>query len=123
MDFFWNKTNFVKEQVQVLWDNYNIEHTTTTKKAPGKQKTRRTSEGLQHQNNCNNVITRNNVKKEMERKGNRSRKFKLKYSFIKISSQIKKSEFISFIGLFCSNLFYYSTLKVRRTVVEEASVK
>jgi hypothetical protein len=59
----------------------------------------------------------------MERKGNRSRKFKLKYSFIKISSQIKKSEFISFIGLFCSNLFYYSTLKVRRTVVEEASVK
>jgi hypothetical protein len=59
----------------------------------------------------------------MERKGNRSRKFKLKYSFIKISSQIKKSEFISFISLFCSNLFYYSTLKVRRTVVEEASVK
>jgi hypothetical protein len=30
MIFFWNKTYFIKEQVQVLWDNYNIEHTTTT---------------------------------------------------------------------------------------------
>jgi hypothetical protein len=61
---------------------------------------------------CNKTIKLSNMIRRMERKETGSRRLKLKYAFIKISSPIKQSR--QYIGLFCSKFFNYSNRKISK---------